>query len=154
MKKKICYIGIIIGLMFICIIPIGRSTSGTRYLNIGESMGLSFSVKEGDVIKGNYDTVAMGGLMTITITWAYGGNSGILIQNSGKGTLTINIASDSGNYVFTFINTGYYSGNLNYDVYVVGKDSNSDSIPSFNLFIVIGISIVICGILIHRKYKN
>ncbi|MCP6719488.1 MAG: hypothetical protein KJI71_04670 [Patescibacteria group bacterium] len=156
--KKVYYIGVIIGLMFLCIISIGRSTSGTRHLDIGESMVLSFSVKEGDVIKGEYNTVAMDGLMEITIAWAYGNNNGILVQNSGRGTLTINIASGSGNYVLTFINLGFYSGNLNYNVYVVGKDSNSDSnsdsIPSFNLFIVIGISIAICGLLICRKYKS
>ena len=142
------------GLMFLCIIPIGRSTSGTRYLNTGESMSLHFSVKGGDAVKGNYDTISMDGLMVVTIGWSYGGNGGTLVYNSGKGTFTLNIIDGSGDCVITFINTGIYSGNLNYDVYIVGKGSDSDSIPSFNLFIVVGISIAICGILIHRKYKN
>jgi len=153
--KKVHYIGIIIfGLMFLYIIPIGKSVSGTRYLNVGDSMTLSFSVEEGDKIKGTYNTIAMGSsAMVLTLAWAYEGNSGILTQNSGGGTITINIASGSGTYVITFINLGFVDGNLNYDIYVVRGDSNSDSIPSFNLSIIIIVSIGICGLLIRRNIK-
>ncbi|KKM90181.1 hypothetical protein LCGC14_1241190 [marine sediment metagenome] len=155
--KKVYYIGIVFGLMFLYIIPIGKSTSGTRHLYIGDSMTLSFSVKVGDVIKGKYDTLRMDGLMVITLAWAYGGNNGILIKNSGKGVITINIASGSGIYVLTFINLGFYSGNLNYDIYVVRGDSNSDSIPSFNPMIIIGIFSFISGIsaiIIKRRIRK
>jgi len=125
--------------------PSGKST----YLGPGQSVILHFSVKGGDVVKGEYSTDPH---LSLIIAWGYGGNNGIMAQDTSRGTFTLNILDGSGDCVFTFTNLDTHGGILQYNVYVVSSDS--DSIPSFNLSIIITVSIVNCILLLRRKYRT
>ena len=148
--KKIYYIGAIFGLMFLYIIPIGRTTSGNVYLGLGQSKILHFSVKGGDVIKGEYSTNPS---LSLIIAWGYGSSNGIMAQDTSQGTFTLNINDGEGDCVFTFTNLGINGGNLQYNVYVVRGAASTPSIPSFNIFLIIGV-LGIIGFIITRKLRK
>jgi len=153
--KKIGYIAII-GLLFIFLIPIGECAS-TVYLNPYQFIERSFSVSEGDVIRGDYETYDNPFIVYVCYWYSVDDNWITISTTYTSGWFEIEITGGSGTLKVSITNMDIYYQRSGYLEYTIGKEGDDElNLMPIIIGVVIGV-IVICiviGVGIHYKNKK
>jgi len=153
--RKLGYIAIItFSLLFL--IPIGKCASKV-YLSPGQFINKNISVKEGDIVRGDYETYDSS--FYVGIGYCYLGDCDVFTTFYTSGWFEIEILSGSGTLSIALTNVDIYSGYLEY---TIGKEGDDDAPANLMPIIIGGVIIGLVGacigigigISIHSKNKK